>query len=301
MKRYLYTAGSAALMFALSGVPLLAAHADENAGVSAGVNADAGGMMTASASSTMRVSLPGEEGSESNQERGREGAGGMMASTSLGEGAASEPSQSESASQQAEQMREAAKQQLEHVREAYKNALELGLMASATPAMSVEELQQAIEQKKQELESAASSTATSSRFLFEHASPVAVAVHALLASKDLMGSTTIGSRISVIAQEMNDSLATTTAAEAQIQARGFWQKLFFGGDTQAASSIQNEVTRNEARIAELTQLLNSASTSAEVKTALQTQITAMQQVQTALAAEAKAQTNLWGIFSWRLF
>ena len=293
MKRYLYTAGSAALMLALSGVPLLAAHAAEveaNVGVS-------GGTLNASASSTMHVSLPGEERSESNQERGQEGAGGMMASTSH-EGVVQMREQNLSGNEHGNATSSAAR---EDALAQFAARFGDSFSASTSPVSSFSELMQSIAARRMKLDEEASSSATSTRILFEHASPVAVAVHALLASKDLMGSTTIGARISVIAHEMNDSIATTSAAEAQIEARGFWQKLFFGGDTQAANSIQKEVTQNQTRIAELTQLLNSAGTSAEVKTALQAQITAMQQVQTALAAEAKAQTNLWGIFSWRLF
>lgn len=131
----------------------------------------------------------------------------------------------------------------------------------------------------------------------EHASQVSVAVHALLASRDMLGG--IGRQVSQAAQQINDSLATTTAAEARIHARGFFTSLFFGGDAKAADEIQQQVELNQSRIAQITQLLAQSSASADVRATLGTQLQVISQDQARLQVLAKQQKGLWGIFSWR--
>ena len=185
----------------------------------------------------------------------------------------------------------------EQAREHSNSFLFLSLESTTTPAFSLERLREMIQERELELEHQASSTATSTRDIVEHASRVSVAVHALLASRDLLGG--IGQDVSDIARQVNESLATTTGAEAQIQSRGFWTQLFFGGDTSAADIIDREVAQNQARITALTQLLGQANVSADVRSTLEAQITAMEQEQARLQALAKQQQGLWGIFSWR--
>ena len=179
--------------------------------------------------------------------------------------------------------------------------LELWLGGTETPVQNAEQLQQMIQTRRQELEAAASSTASSTREAraLRESIGMSVAVHALLASKDLLG-TNVGTQVSQIAQQMNQSFQTTTEAQLQIAQRGFWTRLFFGGDTKAAGVITEAVAQNQARIAQLTRLLAQASVSAQVKAQLETQLQAMQQEQTRLSALAKQQASAWGVFSWHL-
>lgn len=178
--------------------------------------------------------------------------------------------------------------------------LDLWLGGTTTPVQSAVQLQQMIQARTQELEGAASSSASTTReaLALRHSVGMSVAVHAFLASKDLLG-TNVGTQVSQVAQQMNNVLATTTKAQLQIAERGFWTRLFFGGDTKAAGTITEAVAANEQHIQQLQQLLAQTNVSAQVKTQLTTQIQAMQQEQVRLSALAKQQASAWGILSWR--
>ena len=164
-------------------------------------------------------------------------------------------------------------------------------------ASSFEDLKQKIEERKHELEDEGASTTPKFKNAMKNANEVRLAVHALLASRDLLGG--IGEQVSEIAKHMNDSVATTTSAEAQIESRGFLVKLFFGGDQKVAKVISKEVERNQESIEKLTELLGQANLSAGIKTALEEQITALGDVQARFQALAEKEQKLWGIFSWR--
>ena len=78
-------------------------------------------------------------------------------------------------------------------------------------ASSFEDLKQKIEERKHELEDEGASTTPKFKNAMKNANEVRLAVHALLASRDLLGG--IGEQVSEIAKHMNDSVATTTSAE----------------------------------------------------------------------------------------
>lgn len=280
MKNNLYKkAGSVALALAISGLPAIVAYAQDNVGASATISTDQAGSGT---STTLRVRGGEEESQTENQGE---------ATTSVGEAAR------EVTKQQGEQVREQAKQIREQAREMVKNRLEFDLEDATTSVLSFDQLQQSIEQRKQELDDEEASTTPDLHDVVKNANEVRLAVHTLLASKDLLGG--IGQQVSEIAKQMNDSVATTTDAEAHIQSRGFFTRLLFGGDTAAANVISNEVAQDQQNIAKLTDLLNQASTTPEVKAVLTAQIDAMQAQITRLQDVATSQAKLWGLFSWR--
>ena len=288
MKKYLYTAGTIALSLAIGGVPAAAFAQGADGSVTAGVAVTAG-QMNAGATTTLRV-------------REREGQLEDQAEATTSESAREAAKQQmeqvrEAAKQQGEQVREQAKQVGEQVREMVKNRLELMLESSTTPALTLTQLEQSIQMRKQELDQEEASTTPDLQDVMKNANQVRLAVHALLASKDLLGG--IGQQVSQVATQMNQSLATTTNAEAQIQSRGFWARLFFGGDSSAADTISQQVAQDEQNIAKLTDLINQASTTADVKATLSAQITAMQDQITRLQNLANGQKSLWGLFSWR--
>jgi len=175
--------------------------------------------------------------------------------------------------------------------------LKFELENSAMPVFSFKELKQSIEQRKEELEQELASTTSQVQNVLENVNQVRLAVHALLASKDMLGG--IGRQVSQIAQQMNDSVATTTSAEAKIQSRGFLARVFFGGDREAAEILDKETERNQESIAALTRLLEEGGLSAGIRTALSAQITALEEAQARLRALAEREQKLWGLFSWR--
>jgi len=196
-----------------------------------------------------------------------------------------------------EQAREQAKQLAEQVREMTKDRLELELEDDQDRASSIEDLKQKIEIRKQELDDEEASTTPEFRGAMKNANEVRLAVHALLASKDLIGG--IGQQVSEIAKEVDHSVASTTNAEAKIQSRGFLFRLFFGGDSTSAEVIAQEASQNQARIDTLTALLGQVNISAEVQATLTAQITALKDAQTRLQALAEKEQKAWGLFSWR--
>ncbi|MFZ2983589.1 MAG: hypothetical protein WA053_00720 [Minisyncoccia bacterium] len=171
------------------------------------------------------------------------------------------------------------------------------LEGTTTQAYTLEQLKRLIEARKDELDDEEASTTPKDRDLIKNANPVRLAVHSLLASKDILGG--IGPRVSEIAKHMNDSVATTTGAEARIRGRGFLSRVLFGGDRAAAEVISKEIAQNETRIADLTKLLGEANVSVEIQATLQAQITAVKEVQARLQALAEKEQGMWGLFSWR--
>lgn len=175
--------------------------------------------------------------------------------------------------------------------------IELKLERDDDRASSLGELRQKIELRKQELDDEEASSTPETRDFMKNANPVRLAVHALLASKDLIGG--IGGQVSEIAKQMNDSVATTTEVEMKIKTRGFITRLLFGGDSTSADIIAKEAAKNQANITKLTDLLNQANVSADVQVTLKAQIAALQTAQTRLQTLAEREQKAWGLFSWR--
>lgn len=164
-------------------------------------------------------------------------------------------------------------------------------------ATSFNDLKQKIEMRKQQLDQEVASTSQNHKEIVENANPVRLAVHSLLVSKDLLGG--IGPKVSEIAKDMNNSVATTTNAEAKIQSRGFLARLFFGGDSAAADVIAQQVAQNQQRIDDLNQMLSEANVSTDIQATLHAQITAIQEAQARLQDLAQREQKQWGLFSWR--
>lgn len=175
--------------------------------------------------------------------------------------------------------------------------LEIELEDDGDRAVSLDDLKQKIEDRRQELEDEEASTTPKFKDAMKNANEVRLAVHTLLSSKDLLGG--IGQQVSEIAKHMNDSVATTTNVEAKIQSRGFLTRLFFGGDSAAADVISQQVAQNQQRIDDLTALLGEANVSSDIRAVLTAQITAIQEAQARLQDLAERERKMWGLFSWR--
>lgn len=292
MKKYIYVIGSLALAFAMSGVPVAAiAHAESGSvsgGASVNITSDTqtGGT---DASTSASVQMGAGERFSGDQHKAQ--AHQTEATTSSELRGAAQATSTERA------LEEVALHAAEQSREHSKSPLFLGLESTTTEAFSSAQFQQMIDMRKQELDQEESSTTPEYQNIVKNANQVRLAVDALLVSKPLLGG--IGAQVSQIAQQVDASVATTTSAEAKIQARGFLARFLFGGDSASASVISEAVIQNQQRIDELTKLLAQTNVSADVQTTLRAQITALQDAQTRLQTLAQNEQKQWGLFSWR--
>lgn len=281
MNNYFYKAGAVAVAFAMSGLPAVALAED--------VNVDGQSVRV------QGVSVRGED-VQTGDVRVRDG------NVQAGSVQVQREEKAESTSTQ-EQKGEGlddsttTERQGERSLEIKRGRLILNLERDDDRAASLAELKQKIEVRKQELDDEEASSTPETRGIMKNANRVRLAVHALLASKDLVGG--IGSQVSEIAKQMNDSVATTTNAEAKIQSRGFVMRLLFGGDSTSADIIAKEAARNQTRIDSLTALLTQTGVSVEMQAALSEQITALKDAQARLKTLAEREQKAWGFFSWR--
>ncbi len=281
MKKYIYAVGTFVLTLALSGMPAAAVAYADSGGISGGVGVDLNaGAQTSGTDASTSVSAQMSARERVSKERRKK-----------------QEHQSEAASS-SQPSAEGIQHMSERAREMFGGEhLFFNLESTTTQAFSFAQLQQMIQMRKHELDQEDASTTPADRSIVKNANEVRLAVHALLAAKPLLGG--IGQQVSRIAQEVDASVGTTTNAEAQIRARGFWTNFLFGGDSAAAAVIANQVAQNQQRIDALTQLLNQANVSVDVQTTLKAQIAAMEVQQTNLAALAQKEQSQWGLFSWR--
>ncbi|MFA5998234.1 MAG: hypothetical protein WC814_02510 [Candidatus Paceibacterota bacterium] len=288
MKKFIATAGALAL--ALGGFPVALVHAergsdDANVQVTAvtavRVSDDATDDDTDDGDKTVSVTAQIDNDSDDSD------------ATSTDVSAISGKQRSE----EEKKLREARREEVKLALETLKESIRFELEDDEDRASSIAELKQKIEERRQELDDEEASTTPRFKDVMKNANEVRLAVHTLLASKDLLGG--IGQQVSEIAKQMNDSVATTTNAEAQIESRGFLSKIFFGGDKRAAEAISKEAKRNQESIAKLTELLNEANLSVDIQAALEAQVTALKEAQARFQALAEKEQRTWGIFSWR--
>ncbi len=276
-----YLSSALAIAFALSGLPVAVAQAergDADADVQIRVQAESG---QSGADATTSVSgRAGQDNESTVDSRGNQDQRGRE-------------HRAETASSSDSQEHDATLQE----NDGENDDLDLEMESTTTVAFSLGELKQMIEVRRHKLDQEEASTSPEHQDIVKDANQVRLAVHVLLASKELLGG--IGGDVSQIAQEVGASVGTTTREEAQITSRGFWAKLFFGGDSSAADRIQQEVDRNQANIQKLIDLLNQAGLSADIGATLTAQVAAVQEQQVRLAALAQKERGRWGIFSWR--
>jgi len=125
---------------------------------------------------------------------------------------------------------------------------------------------------------------------------VRIAVTTLLDVEDLSGG--IGRNISAIARDFNNSLSSSTKIEDRIRGRSSFTRIFFGGDRNAAQELANQTAQDKARIAELHQLISSATLDPEVRTLIEEQVQILQQEQERLQQLATREKADRGIFGW---
>jgi len=132
--------------------------------------------------------------------------------------------------------------------------------------------------------------------VYQNQNQVREAVHALLASKDLIGG--IGQQVSAIAQEFDNSVKETIQAEEKIQNRNRISRVFFGGNKEAAAQVNQLVEQNRERVQELKNLFEQSSVKAEIKEIISEQIQNIESEQNRLGELAAQENNSKGVFGW---
>lgn len=127
---------------------------------------------------------------------------------------------------------------------------------------------------------------------------VSRAVKTLLAAQDLTGG--IGDRISVLAQEFNNSAERSGLAEEKIKNRGRIRFWLLGGDKQAAAEIIELIGQNRERIAQLNDLKENCDCDDEVREIIKDQIDQFSSEQDRLEILAEKQNKAKGVIGWFL-
>ena len=166
-----------------------------------------------------------------------------------------------------------------------------------TRASNTEQLKEMIANKKQEMSQEVQGIKDEKeQKVHQNQNKVREAVHMLLASETLVGG--IGSEVSKIAREFNNSVEKTIQAETKIQNRNSIVKFFFGGDKEATEEILQETNRNQEKIQQLKNLHQECDCDPEVKNILQEQIQNLEQEQNRLGQLAQEEKSNKGIFGW---
>jgi hypothetical protein len=127
----------------------------------------------------------------------------------------------------------------------------------------------------------------------EHRGTVANFVQTLLeAASSTEGG--IGQQVRVIAQQQNDSDATTTKAIEKIQSRNKIKTFLIGSDYKNLGTLRSEIVQTRNRIDQLNRVIQNATDTAET----QAQIQILEQEQTKIENFIKEQEGKFNLFGW---
>ena len=169
---------------------------------------------------------------------------------------------------------------------------------------SAEQLREHLQEQEQELEMEHSKLTSDERLVQERHRNESALVQVLqngTLTAALLGAGPggIGPQLSSFAEDWNASLRAQIQAERQIQGRNAIVRLFLGGDTQAASLLAQEVTRNQDRIRQMQQLIQQCQAcDPQVQSVLQEQLRQMEGEQVRIQEEAQKEIRDTGLFGW---
>lgn len=135
------------------------------------------------------------------------------------------------------------------------------------------------------------------RELSRNQNRVEVGVMAFIAAQNMIGQE--GQKIAGLAQEIHATHKVMAQEEEQIQSRGFMRRLFFGGDSDRADLIQEQLQQNTQRMQQIRDYLTDCDCDEQVRTILQEQIKNMGEEHVRLQLVAEDEASAWGLFSWR--
>jgi|GEM_PF-5351628 len=163
--------------------------------------------------------------------------------------------------------------------------------------MKGQELRNRIEEKAQELDDEVAQLPPEKQEQARKENAVRVAVHALLELENRTGG--IGQQVREVARDFNNAQEVTKTAEEKIAQRGWFTRLFAGGDDTAARDIINQSTQTVAKLEELrTALKNCVDCTDDERTILEEQITTLETEQTRLKELATVEMGKKGLFGW---
>lgn len=169
-------------------------------------------------------------------------------------------------------------------------------VASVEKVNNAEQLRQQIQLYREELKEESKNLRKQSREILENQNSVREAVHAFLASEDLVGG--IGQQVSQIAQGFNNSVDRTVQAENSIRNRNWWQRLWNGGDEESGLRIKSQVDLNAERLEQLKELYDSANISEELKEIISEHINNIETEMERLDGLANREIKFKGIWGW---
>jgi len=170
------------------------------------------------------------------------------------------------------------------------------ILGNQQKARTMTEAREMVQQKKQEMNQEMQGLSNVQQKVYQNQNRVREAVQVLLALEDLAPG--IGSQVSQIAREFNNSVQATIIAEEKIQKRSALVRFFMGGEKNAAEDMGQELTQNQQRIQELNQLEEGCACGEEVKAMMQEQIQNMEEEQERLQQLTNREKNAKGLFGW---
>ncbi|MDD1699052.1 MAG: hypothetical protein LUQ36_11865 [Methanoregula sp.] len=166
--------------------------------------------------------------------------------------------------------------------------------SSHTSGRTIAEVRENRHKSLENLNATLQNISSGDRDRIKNENEVRIAVTTLLDVEDLSGG--IGRNVSAIARDFNNSESSMRKLEDRIQSRNSFVRLLFGGDSEAARELAAETARNNARIAELQQLINSASLDTEIRTTIEDQVRIIQKEQERLQQLAAKEQEDRGFF-----
>lgn len=142
--------------------------------------------------------------------------------------------------------------------------------SSHTSGRSIAEVRESRHKNIENLNATLRNISSGERERVKNENEVRIAVTTLLDVEDLSGG--IGRNVSAIARDFNNSASSMRKLEDRIQSRNSVVRLLFGGDREAARELAAETARNNARIVELQQLINSGSLDTELRATIEDQV-----------------------------
>ncbi|MCK5473928.1 MAG: hypothetical protein KAI53_00850 [Candidatus Aenigmarchaeota archaeon] len=163
-----------------------------------------------------------------------------------------------------------------------------------------EQFDEAIRQKDQEMKAKTETMSGGKKQAYQNQNEVRLAVHTIHSMGNMIGSMGggIGTEISAIAKQYNNSIQASLQAEEKIQSRSSLKRFFFGGDNDAAADLESEMLQNQNQLRELTQLKEQCDCTDEAKLIMQEQIQTMEQEQERIKELANAEKQSKGILGW---
>ena len=163
-------------------------------------------------------------------------------------------------------------------------------------ARTLNEVKEMVEERKQEMDQEIQELSDSVKKVYQNQNQVREAVHTLLSIENL--AVGIGSQVSEIAREFNNSVKATIVAEEKTQKRNAFTRFFMGGDKDAAEDIEQELNQNQQRVQELKQLKEECDCEEGVKEMIQEQVQNIEQEQVRLQELVNNEKSSNGVFGW---